>query len=171
MCLAAPARVVSVSGQTAVVDYDGVRTNARLETLGEPVAPGDFVLVHAGFAIQRLSPEDAEETLRLFDELAQSLTAEASPARDGAVAGSPPPRAVTDETSPARQGAREGSLRPRSVTDKEAPAQRGAREGSLRPRPVTAEVPRPQNAAREGSLRPRPVTDKEPPAQRGGHGR
>lgn len=75
MCLAAPARVLSVSGQTAVVDYDGVQTNARLETLAEPVAPGDYVLVHAGFAIQRLSPEDGEETLRLFDALARSVNA------------------------------------------------------------------------------------------------
>jgi hydrogenase expression/formation protein HypC len=74
MCLAAPARVLSVSGQTAVVDYDGVQTSARLETLGEPVQPGDFVLVHAGFAIQRLSPEDGEATLKLFDELAASVT-------------------------------------------------------------------------------------------------
>lgn len=60
-------------GLTAVVDYDGVQTSARLEALGEPVAPGDYVLVHAGFAIQRMSREDGEETLRLFDELAQSV--------------------------------------------------------------------------------------------------
>jgi hydrogenase expression/formation protein HypC len=73
MCLAAPARVLSISGQVAVVDYDGVRANARLETLGEPLSPGDYVLVHAGFAIQRLSREDGEETLRLFDELAASV--------------------------------------------------------------------------------------------------
>jgi hydrogenase expression/formation protein HypC len=38
------------------------------------VAPGDFVLVHAGFAIQRLSPEDGEATLKLFDELAASIS-------------------------------------------------------------------------------------------------
>jgi hydrogenase expression/formation protein HypC len=74
MCLAAPARVLSVSGLSAVVDYDGVQTTARLETLGEPLRPGDFVLVHAGFAIQRLSAEDGEETLKLFDELAASVS-------------------------------------------------------------------------------------------------
>ncbi len=74
MCLATPARVLSVSGQTAVVDYEGVQTTARLETLNEPVVPGDYVLVHAGFAIQRMSPEDGEVTLRLFDELAASVS-------------------------------------------------------------------------------------------------
>ncbi len=75
MCLAAPARVVSVSGKVAVVDYEGVRTEVRLDTLSEALAPGDFLLVHAGFAIQRLSPEDGEATLRLFDELAGFATA------------------------------------------------------------------------------------------------
>jgi len=73
MCLAAPARVISVNEQTAVVDYDGVQATARLETLDEPVVPGDYVLVHAGFAIQRMAPEDAEATLRLFEELAASV--------------------------------------------------------------------------------------------------
>ena len=76
MCLAAPARVISVSDKAAVVDYQGAKTTARLDTLGEPVAVGDYVLVHTGFAIRRLTAEDAEETLRLFDELSQSLAAE-----------------------------------------------------------------------------------------------
>jgi len=73
MCLAAPARVISVEGKIAHVDYGGVRTTARLDTLSEPVKPGDYVLIHTGFAIQRLSPEDGRETLALFDELAASL--------------------------------------------------------------------------------------------------
>ncbi len=73
MCLAVPARVLSVSGQAAVVDYAGVQAAVRLETLPGSVTPGDYVLVHAGFAIQRMSAEDGEATLRLFDELADSV--------------------------------------------------------------------------------------------------
>ena len=73
MCLAAPARVVSIDGNEAVVDYSGVQTTVRLDALSEPIATGDYVLIHTGFAIQRLSKEDAEETLRLFDELVASL--------------------------------------------------------------------------------------------------
>jgi hydrogenase expression/formation protein HypC len=73
MCLAAPAKVISTEGNEVVVDYNGVRTTARLDTLTEPVSPGDYVLIHTGFAIRRLSPEDGEETLKLFDELANSL--------------------------------------------------------------------------------------------------
>ena len=76
MCLAAPARVISISKKTAIVDYNGVQTTARLDALSEPVEPGDYVLIHTGFAIRRLSPEDGEETLKLFDELAASLEGE-----------------------------------------------------------------------------------------------
>jgi len=76
MCLAAPARVIEVRENEVLVDYDGVRTTARLDALPDEVSPGDFVLIHTGFAIRRLSPEDGEETLRLFDELAASLHAE-----------------------------------------------------------------------------------------------
>ena len=73
MCLAVPAKVISVTENEAVVDYNGVRTTTRLDTLTEPVAPGDYVLIHTGFAIRRLSATDGEETLKLFDELAKSL--------------------------------------------------------------------------------------------------
>jgi hydrogenase expression/formation protein HypC len=73
MCLAAPAKVISISDNEAVVDYNGVRTTTRLDTLTVPLAPGDYVLIHTGFAIRRLSAEDGEETLKLFDELAKSL--------------------------------------------------------------------------------------------------
>ena len=78
MCLAAPARVISISENVATVDYGGVEARCRLDTLTEDVAVGDYVLIHTGFAIRRLSPEDAEETLRLFDELAKSLETEQS---------------------------------------------------------------------------------------------
>jgi hydrogenase expression/formation protein HypC len=73
MCLAAPARVLAVDGNEATVDYNGVRAIARLDALPDPVAVGDYVLIHTGFAIRRLSAEDAEETLRLFDELAAAI--------------------------------------------------------------------------------------------------
>lgn len=73
MCLAVPVRVVALEGNEATVDYNGVRAPVRLDTITEPVSVGDYLLVHTGFAIRRLSPEDAQETLRLFDELFASL--------------------------------------------------------------------------------------------------
>ncbi len=105
MCLAAPARVISVSDKSAVVDYQGVRTTARLDTLAEPVAVGDYVLVHTGFAIQRLTAEDAEETLRLFDELSRSLAAE-GPAEPGSAHPSQVGRSETTRATPKQQGDR-----------------------------------------------------------------
>ena len=69
MCLAVPTRVLSLDGNLATVDVQGVRARVRLDALGERVEIGDYLLVHAGFAIRRLDPQDAAETLALFDEL------------------------------------------------------------------------------------------------------
>lgn len=62
-------KVAAVEGNMATVEAGGVRARARLDALGEPVSLGDYLLVHAGFAIRRLDPGDAQETLRLLDEL------------------------------------------------------------------------------------------------------
>jgi hydrogenase expression/formation protein HypC len=76
MCLGVPMRVVSIDGELAVCEIDGVRREASLMMVDE-VAVGDFVIIHAGFAIQKLDEEDAEETLRIFRELvAQGVVAE-----------------------------------------------------------------------------------------------
>ncbi len=69
MCLAVPMKVAAVEGSVATLESGGVRTRARLDAIAEPVSEGDYLLVHAGFAIRRLDPEDAQETLQLLDEL------------------------------------------------------------------------------------------------------
>ena len=65
MCLAIPARVVSIHGHMARVDVAGNVHRADL-SLVEDVEVGDYVLVHAGFAIQKLDRADAEETLAMY---------------------------------------------------------------------------------------------------------
>lgn len=72
MCLAVPAKVLSLDGTKAEVDFGGVSREADV-TLVPDVAVGDYVLIHAGFAIQRLDEKEAEESLALFRELAQAL--------------------------------------------------------------------------------------------------
>jgi hydrogenase expression/formation protein HypC len=68
MCLAIPAEVVALKeGDSATVSFGGVRKNISL-ALVEDVAVGDYVLVHVGYALQRLSPEEAEYTLKLMAE-------------------------------------------------------------------------------------------------------
>ena len=75
MCLAIPSRVVSTDGVTAVVDVCGARREASLMLLPEQVAPGDYVLVHAGFAMQTVDRDTAEESLRFFSRLVQAAEA------------------------------------------------------------------------------------------------
>jgi hydrogenase expression/formation protein HypC len=69
MCLGVPMRVVSMDGDDVVAEIDGVKREANLMLLGEEVLVGDFVIVHAGFAISRLDEEEAQETLRLMREV------------------------------------------------------------------------------------------------------
>ena len=73
MCLAIPARVVEkVGDEQAVVDVSGVRKEVSL-ALVDDVAVGDWVIVHVGFALNKLDPDEAEKTLALFAEIAQAL--------------------------------------------------------------------------------------------------
>ncbi|GBD08466.1 Hydrogenase isoenzymes formation protein HypC [Candidatus Thermoflexus japonica] len=69
MCLGVPGKVVEVNDMTALVDFWGVRKPVMLHTVDEPVTPGDYVLVHVGFAIRRIPPEEVEETLAFYEAL------------------------------------------------------------------------------------------------------
>jgi len=69
MCLGVPGRVISIDGDVALVDFWGVTKPIRLDVVDAPVAPGDYVLNHVGFAIRRIPAEEIGETLALYDEL------------------------------------------------------------------------------------------------------
>ena len=73
MCLAIPAKVIEIlDKEHANVDYgDGVKRKINISLIDAKL--GDYVLVHAGFAIQVLSKEEAEETLRLFEQMARGM--------------------------------------------------------------------------------------------------
>ena len=71
MCLAIPAQVVELRpDDNALVDLAGVRKEISL-ALVEGVAVGDYVVVHVGYALNKLDPDEAEKTLKLFAELGQ----------------------------------------------------------------------------------------------------
>ncbi len=72
MCLAVPARVTEIEGNTATIDIMGNVRSADI-TLLDNVTIGDYVLVHAGFGIQKLDPSDAEETLQIFKSLGEGI--------------------------------------------------------------------------------------------------
>ena len=69
MCLGVPGRVIDVDGLVATVDFWGMRRQVRLDVVDAPVAPGDYVLNHVGFAIRRIPESEIAETLSLYDEL------------------------------------------------------------------------------------------------------
>lgn len=68
MCLAIPSKIVAIDGDTAVIDVDGVRRKAGL-MLVEDVCVGDYVIVHAGYAISRMDEDAALETLALMKQV------------------------------------------------------------------------------------------------------
>jgi hydrogenase expression/formation protein HypC len=69
MCLGVPGRIVSVDGPVAKVDFFGVQREVRLDVVDAPVAPGDYILNHVGYAIRRIPDEEIGATLALYELL------------------------------------------------------------------------------------------------------
>ena len=69
MCIAVPSQIIVIDDMMATIDVQGARRQVSLMLLPEPASVGDYVLVHAGYAIQRLDPEAGVETLSLFNEI------------------------------------------------------------------------------------------------------
>lgn len=71
MCLAVPALVVQLlPADLAIIELGGVRREVSM-VLVDGIVPGDYVIVHAGYALTRLDPEEAHATLRMFAEAAE----------------------------------------------------------------------------------------------------
>jgi hydrogenase expression/formation protein HypC len=70
MCIALPGRVVRIDGKTAEIDYSGLRTTVALGLVD--ARAGDYVLVHAGCAIEVMAPELARDLLELVRELEEA---------------------------------------------------------------------------------------------------
>jgi hydrogenase expression/formation protein HypC len=70
MCLAIPMQVRTIEGFQAECEIKGIRRSVSLFMLqGEPVMAGDFVLVHVGYAIQKLAEDEARSAWELYDEM------------------------------------------------------------------------------------------------------
>ncbi|MEZ5900005.1 MAG: HypC/HybG/HupF family hydrogenase formation chaperone [Hyphomicrobiaceae bacterium] len=80
MCLALPAEVVSINDEqsTAIVALGPVKKEISIALL-EDVAPGDFVLVHVGFALHKVSPDEAARTLALIKQAGEDPIEEFAP--------------------------------------------------------------------------------------------
>jgi hydrogenase expression/formation protein HypC len=77
MCLAVPARITHITGDMAEVDLGGVSLSTSL-AMSPEARVGDYVLVHAGYAITVLDEEEALETLRLLEQMDQPCPADGS---------------------------------------------------------------------------------------------
>jgi hydrogenase expression/formation protein HypC len=76
MCLGVPGKVIEIDGLTATVDFFGVRRAVRLDIVDEPVAAGDYVLNHVGYAIRKIPAAEVDATLALYDELLREVERE-----------------------------------------------------------------------------------------------
>ncbi|MEZ3143874.1 HypC/HybG/HupF family hydrogenase formation chaperone [Halobaculum sp. MBLA0143] len=70
MCLGVPGEVQEVDGQEALLSFDGAEKWVRVDVVGDDVEAGDYVLVHAGFAIRRIPEAQVERTRELYAEAA-----------------------------------------------------------------------------------------------------
>ena len=75
MCLAIPMKVLTVNGNVGIVEAGGIQKMTDL-SLMSAVEKGDYVIVHAGFAIQTMNEEEALKTLSFFDEMIQLMDKE-----------------------------------------------------------------------------------------------
>jgi len=72
MCLGVPVRIKKVEGKTAIAVASGVERKIGIE-LTPDVKVGEYVLLHAGFAIEKISAEDANETLKLLNDMFKEI--------------------------------------------------------------------------------------------------
>ena len=72
MCLAVPLKLIEIKGSTAIGEAMGVRREIRVDFIRDP-KPGEYVIVHAGFAIERLGEQQALEDLEAWEEMRDVL--------------------------------------------------------------------------------------------------
>lgn len=72
MCLAIPFRLSEINGKEAMGELDGVKRKIRIDFIKDP-HEGEYVLVHAGFAIQKIDKEQAEENLKVIREVTDAV--------------------------------------------------------------------------------------------------
>ena len=76
MCLGVPGRIVEIHGLVAIADFWGMRREVRLELVDQPVAVGDYILNHVGYAIRRIPEAYIQLTLYLYEQLVREAAAD-----------------------------------------------------------------------------------------------
>lgn len=74
MCLSIPSKVISIDENNfAIVDTMGVRRGVSLDLIAEPVTVGDYVLIHVGFAMEKIDTQYALESLKIYEQIANDM--------------------------------------------------------------------------------------------------
>jgi hydrogenase expression/formation protein HypC len=77
MCLSIPSKIVEILPDNfAIVDTMGVKRKVSLDLMPEPVEVGDYVLIHVGYAMAKLSEEDALESLKIYEQMIKAIEEE-----------------------------------------------------------------------------------------------
>jgi len=77
MCLSIPSKIVEIlENNYAIVDTMGVKRKVSLDLMPEPVEVGDYVLIHVGYAMTKMSEEDALESIKVYEEIIEKLEEE-----------------------------------------------------------------------------------------------
>ncbi|MFX1380378.1 MAG: HypC/HybG/HupF family hydrogenase formation chaperone [Promethearchaeota archaeon] len=69
MCLAIPGKILKIDGNSALVDFDGIKQNIIIALIQNPEI-GKYVIVHAGYAIEMMNEEEAKEAIKQWNEIA-----------------------------------------------------------------------------------------------------
>jgi len=77
MCLAIPGKIVSIDGNTAVVDFDGIKQEVIIALVLNPEV-GKYVIIHAGYAIEQMDEKDAMEAIEQWKEIAEDQSLDLS---------------------------------------------------------------------------------------------
>lgn len=72
MCLGLPLKIISINGKEAVGEMNGIKRKIRIDLIKD-LSIDEYVMVHAGFAIEKIDKEQAEETMKIVNELEQVL--------------------------------------------------------------------------------------------------
>jgi hydrogenase expression/formation protein HypC len=99
MCLSIPSKVLAIDeANMATVDTMGVRRQVSLDLIGEPVSVGEYVLIHVGFAMNKIDEEDALESLKVYREILDVMDAEEM--AEGEAADAPPQEGFLQRSDP-----------------------------------------------------------------------
>ncbi|MBE3605592.1 HypC/HybG/HupF family hydrogenase formation chaperone [Campylobacter sp. RM13119] len=84
MCLSIPSKVIEIdSDNVALVETLGVQRRVSLDLIAEPVSPGEYVLIHVGYAMEKINTKIAQESIQIYKQIAKDMKSGVIDSYDG----------------------------------------------------------------------------------------